>query len=54
VRQGSFIGAAENPFADPFEYRPYRLANKINAGAILFRPSVYTIWIIQGVYEKGC
>ncbi len=28
-----FIGAAENPFADPFEYRPYRLANKINAGA---------------------
>ena len=21
-----FIGAAENPFADPFDYRPYRLA----------------------------
>jgi methylenetetrahydrofolate reductase (NADPH) len=28
-----FIGAACNPFADPFEYRVYRLANKINAGA---------------------
>ena len=28
-----FIGAAANPFADPFEYRVYRLANKINAGA---------------------
>ena len=28
-----FIGAAANPFADPFEYRPYRLANKIEAGA---------------------
>jgi len=28
-----FIGAACNPFADPFEYRPYRLANKIKAGA---------------------
>ncbi len=28
-----FIGAASNPFADPFEYRVYRLANKINAGA---------------------
>ena len=27
-----FIGAAANPFADPFEYRVYRLANKIAAG----------------------
>jgi methylenetetrahydrofolate reductase (NADPH) len=28
-----FIGAAENPFADPFEFRIIRLAKKINAGA---------------------
>ena len=28
-----FIGAAANPFADPTEYRIYRLANKIDAGA---------------------
>ncbi len=28
-----FIGAACNPFADPFEYRPHRLAAKIAAGA---------------------
>ncbi len=28
-----FIGAACNPFADPYEYRVYRLANKIHAGA---------------------
>ncbi len=28
-----FIGAAENPFADPFEYRPLRLAKKAAAGA---------------------
>jgi len=28
-----FIGAAENPFADPFDYRPYRLGKKIAAGA---------------------
>ena len=27
-----FIGAAENPFADPFEYRVLRLAKKIKAG----------------------
>lgn len=28
-----FIGAVENPFAPPYEYRPYRLAKKIAAGA---------------------
>jgi methylenetetrahydrofolate reductase (NADPH) len=28
-----FIGAAANPFADPFEYRVMRLAKKIEAGA---------------------
>jgi len=28
-----FIGAAANPFADPFEYRVNRLAKKVKAGA---------------------
>lgn len=28
-----FIGAAANPFADPFEYRVHRLAKKVKAGA---------------------
>ena len=28
-----FIGAASNPFADPFEFRVHRLAMKIEAGA---------------------
>jgi len=28
-----FRGAAENPFADPLEFRPIRLAKKIKAGA---------------------
>jgi 5,10-methylenetetrahydrofolate reductase len=28
-----FIGAAENPFADPFEFRARRLKKKIDAGA---------------------
>ncbi len=28
-----FIGAAANPFAPPYEYRPYRLAKKVAAGA---------------------
>lgn len=28
-----FIGAAENPYADPFEFRAVRLAKKVKAGA---------------------
>jgi methylenetetrahydrofolate reductase (NADPH) len=28
-----FVGAAENPFGDPFEWRPHRLAKKVAAGA---------------------
>lgn len=28
-----YIGAAANPFADPFEFRVIRLAKKVNAGA---------------------
>jgi methylenetetrahydrofolate reductase (NADPH) len=28
-----FLGAAENPFAPPFEWRPHRLAKKVQAGA---------------------
>ena len=27
------VGAAANPFGDPFEFRPYRLAKKVAAGA---------------------
>lgn len=33
VGPAMFIGAAANPFADPFEYRVLRLAKKIDAGA---------------------
>jgi methylenetetrahydrofolate reductase (NADPH) len=32
-RPRMFIGAASNPFAEPFDWRPYRLAKKIAAGA---------------------
>ncbi len=28
-----FVGAAANPFAEPYEFRPYRLAKKVEAGA---------------------
>jgi methylenetetrahydrofolate reductase (NADPH) len=33
VKPKLFIGAASNPFADPFEFRVHRLAKKIAAGA---------------------
>ena len=33
VRPELFIGAASNPFAEPFEFRVHRLAKKISAGA---------------------
>lgn len=32
-RPDFFVGAAANPFAPPYEYRPFRLAKKIAAGA---------------------
>jgi len=28
-----FVGSAANPFGDPFEWRPYRLAKKVKAGS---------------------
>ena len=43
-----FIGAASNPFADPFEWRVHRLAKKVNAGWISSRPSVSTTWKNSG------
>jgi len=42
---GIFIGAAANPFADPFEFRVIRLAKKINAGADFIQT--------QSIYEMG-
>ena len=39
-----FIGAVANPFADPFEYRPLRLAKKIAAGAQFIKHSAFLTW----------
>jgi methylenetetrahydrofolate reductase (NADPH) len=53
-----FIGAAENPFADPFEYRVIRLAKKVAAGADFIQTQcVYDIkrfkdWMVQAE-DKG-
>ena len=40
-----FIGAAANPFADPFEYRVIRLAKKVAAGADFIQT--------QCIYDMG-
>ncbi|UCC60887.1 MAG: methylenetetrahydrofolate reductase, partial [Dehalococcoidia bacterium] len=53
-----FIGAAANPFADPFEFRVFRLANKIAAGAdfiqtqIIFNVDKFAKWM-EAVRDKG-
>lgn len=39
-RPNFFLGATENPFADPFEYRVRRLAKKIRAGAEFIQTQV--------------
>lgn len=53
-----FIGAAENPFADPLDYRVIRLAKKIDAGADFIQTQcVYDVkrfkeWMRQA-HEQG-
>jgi len=53
-----FIGAAANPFADPFELRVMRLAKKINAGAdfiqtqCIFNIPKFEEWM-EGVRKMG-
>jgi len=58
-----FIGAAANPFADPFEWRVHRLAKKINAGVdfiqtqCIYNMKKFREWIKQandmGITEKA-
>jgi methylenetetrahydrofolate reductase (NADPH) len=57
-----FIGAAENPFADPFEFRVPRLAKKVAAGAdfiqtqIIYNVDKFAEWMKmvrdRGLHEK--
>ena len=58
-----FIGAAENPFADPFKFRAIRLAKKITAGAdfiqtqIIYNIPKFKEWMKMvtdmGLHEKA-
>lgn len=53
-----FVGAAANPFADPFKIRVPRLAKKIAAGAefiqtqCIYNVEKFELWM-QGVRERG-
>jgi methylenetetrahydrofolate reductase (NADPH) len=53
-----FIGAAANPFADPFELRVSRLAKKVNAGVdfiqtqCIYNLDKFELWM-QGVRDRG-
>ena len=48
-----FIGAAAAPFADPIDFRPYRLAKKVSAGADFIQTQlVYDIPAFQRYMEK--
>jgi methylenetetrahydrofolate reductase (NADPH) len=57
-----FIGAAENPFADPFEIRVMRLAKKVKAGAqfiqtqCIYNMPKFKLWMKllrdEGLHEK--
>lgn len=56
------IGAAENPFAEPLDFRPYRLKKKADAGAdfvqtqCVFDVKIFSEWMNAvrglGVHEK--
>lgn len=48
-----FVGAAAAPFADPIDFRPYRLAKKVNAGADFIQTQlVYDIPAFKRYMEK--
>jgi methylenetetrahydrofolate reductase (NADPH) len=48
-----FVGAAAAPFADPIDFRPYRLAKKVQAGANFIQTQlVYDVPAFQRYMEK--
>lgn len=58
VPPNMFVGAAANPFADPFKIRVPRLAKKIAAGAefiqtqCIYNVDKFELWM-QGVRDRG-
>ncbi|MGB3714583.1 MAG: methylenetetrahydrofolate reductase [Candidatus Promineifilaceae bacterium] len=50
-----FIGAAANPFAPPYDYRPYRLAKKVAAGARFIQTQlIYNVDRFRSYMKQVC
>ncbi len=48
-----FVGAAENPFGDPFDFRPYRLGKKAKAGADFIQTQlIYNVPRFRGFMKR--
>ena len=50
-----FIGAAANPFAPPYDYRPFRLAKKVAAGARFIQTQlIYNVDRFRAYMKQVC
>lgn len=50
-----FLGGADNPFVEPFDFRPLRLAKKIQAGAEFFQTQYcFDVERLRAHMEKVC
>ncbi len=50
-----FLGAAENPFAPPFDFRPQRLGKKVEAGADFIQTQyVYDVPMFRTFMQRVC
>ena len=50
-----FVGAVVNPFAPPYEYRPYRLAKKVAAGARFVQTQlIYNVGRFRSYMAQVC
>jgi methylenetetrahydrofolate reductase (NADPH) len=58
VRPKFFLGAAENPFIPPYDFRPLRMAKKVEAGAEFFQTQYCfdfprLCWFMDAVRDLG-
>jgi methylenetetrahydrofolate reductase (NADPH) len=50
-----FIGAASNPFAEPYDFRPFRLKKKVEAGADFIQTQcIYDMKMFREFMKKVC
>lgn len=55
ARPKFFLGGADNPFVEPFEFRPLRMAKKIQAGAEFFQTQYcFDVERLKSHMQKVC